>query len=489
MLAVEDLERERDRRRVLRSFAEFLPLWHFVNREDGGIHTFEDLWEGQREFARLMETERWILALKAGKLGFTELECAFDAWRALGNVNARVHIFSRDFAAAQELLDYVRFGLSHLPAWLAPTIMANERGGDTGYSLMFRMDTDDVRMIRAYAAGPNVSIEQSCIHAHVDELARMPFGETTWEAVNSTVAPGGTCHIVSRGAGDNNILATLWAAAQERMNEFVPLFCDYMKRPGRDRAWREAQGAKMTLRGLRFFAPETAEDALSGEDVVPFIPVELWRACKEDLPPFLPSKEPVVLGVDAASTGDCFAIVAITRHPSRHDDVALRAARKWSPPKHGAIDYTEPESFIRALCRGGCAAGHSQEDGFRQEGCAACQSGPYLPGFNVVKIAYDPYQLVDMMQRLQRDIGVWCEPISQGSPMAVAARQFLDLVTQKRIAHTGLLEMEEHIVNARAKLQANEDSKLRIVKKAPDKKIDLVVAAAMASYECLRLLI
>jgi phage terminase large subunit-like protein len=39
--------------------------------------------------------------------------------------------------------------------------------------------------------------------------------------------------------------------------------------------------------------------------------------------------------------------------------------------------------------------------------------------------------------------------------------------------------LRDHIANARAKLSKDEDSRLRIIKRAPNRKIDLAVAASM----------
>ncbi|MCC7104150.1 MAG: hypothetical protein IT307_03330, partial [Chloroflexi bacterium] len=184
------------------SFSHFLTHWTFTNRETGEVMRFASLWPGQVKFAELMERESWIYALKAGKLGFTELECAFDAWVALFRQrNARVHIFSRDANAARELLGYVRFGIRHLPGWLRPRFAAE---GNTQTTIRLAMGLDDVRSIVSYASGPTVSIDQSAAHCHVDELAHMPHPEETWSAVETTVAPAGSCHIVTRGHGDAN---------------------------------------------------------------------------------------------------------------------------------------------------------------------------------------------------------------------------------------------------------------------------------------------
>jgi len=503
---------ELGRRVALMSFRTFLPLWHFVDRETGQVRRFSELWPGQEAFLGVMLEHPWLLALKAGKLGFTELECAWDGFKALTAANARVHLFSRDFEAAKELLGYVRFGLQRLPEAIRPKILSDERGGDTERSLRFRMGPDDVRTISTYAAGPNVSIEQSCIHAHVDEIARMPFAEATWNAVASTIAPGGTCHVLSRGAGEDNYLKELWDAAEEGASQLHPFFQDWRQRPGRDPAWYETQAGNLTAAGLNFYAPDSPDDALAGEDTAPFIHIELWDACEDKtLPQFLPNevaleanrdagrarplligKIPVVISVDAASTGDCFAVVAVTRHPQRPDDVIIQAARRWTPPKGGGeIDYAEPECFIRSLILGGCRLGHSQEPQFAhvREGCPACQEKNLIPPYNVVEITYDQFQLTDMMQRINRDLSIWTISFDQGALRLQADRQLYDLIVQKRLSHPGLPEVREHLLNARAKLQKGEDSKLRIVKKSPSKKIDLAVAASMGTYECLQLLL
>lgn len=189
-----------------------------------------------------------------------------------------------------------------------------------------------------------------------------------------------------------------------------------------------------------------------------FVPIELWDACREDLPP-LDEHTPIVLGVDAATTGDCFGIVATSRHPVRPKDPAIRAARKWAPPEGGRIDYSECEAWIRE--------------------CVA--------RYNVVQIAYDQYQLEDMMQRLRREGIVWCQQFNQQGDRLVADRQLYDCVIQKRLAHTGHLDLREHIQNANAKLQKDEDSKMRIVKKAAGRPVDLAVAASMSVARCLYL--
>ena len=102
--------------------------------------------------------------------------------------------------------------------------MSDEPRGDTISSLKLSAGPDDMRTVVSYAAGPHVAIDQTATHSHVDELAHMPFPEKTWSAIQTTIAPLGSCHIVTRGAGDDNFVATLWDAADSRESRLFPFF-------------------------------------------------------------------------------------------------------------------------------------------------------------------------------------------------------------------------------------------------------------------------
>lgn len=264
------------------------------------------------------------------------------------------------------------------------------------------------------------------------------------------------------------------------------------------------------------------------------VPIALWDALSEDLPPFLPGdRTPCVIGVDAASTYDSFGVLVVTRHPERSQtDVAVRACRKWDPPKGGMIDYSEPEGFIRFLVQGGCAAGHPQYPPFRRtsddvtegaaaqgkEPCAACDAiaggdgSLIVPGYNVVEIAYDAFQLRDMMQRFGREsmmsdrenphhITVCTREFPQKAPRARADKRLYDLIVNRQLAHLplypqgdprdmGQRALREHVQNAARKTQKDEDSWVRIVKKSDGGgKIDLAVCCSMACDRILEVIL
>jgi len=462
--------------RVRASFFEFLHFWRFKNRETGAILAMNELWQGQQRFAELMMEEPRILALKAGKLGFTELECAYDAWIALfSQPNARVHLFSLNADSARDLLRYVDFGITHLPWFMQLPVLS--RTEDT---LRLRAGPDDVRTIVSYAASPHAAIDQSATHSHVDELARMLHGQQTWQSVQSTIAPGGTCHIVTRGAGDANFVANLWEQATDGTAYLKPFFAAYTERPGRDAVWREREAASMNQQGLLFFAPETPDDALAGDETAEFVSAASWDRCFDPGLPKLDHETSVVLGLDAAVVGDTFAIVAVSRHPNDHDRPAIRAIKIWDPRSSpgGRVDFLEVEEWIETICTGRCDNGHTGAS--PDAACPLCRLRQWKGKYNVVQIVYDPYQMEATAQRIRRKGYAWVSPCDQSSERLIADSDFHKFIITGLLAHTGHATLREHVMNVRAKLQKDEDSKLRMIKKAPNRKIDAAVAAAMA---------
>jgi hypothetical protein len=148
-----------------------------------------------------------------------------------------------------------------------------------------------------------------------------------------------------------------------------------------------------------------------------FVPVELWDACHDpDLPPLLPGdKTPLILALDAASTGDCFGAIAVTRHPHRHEDPAIRAVKLWTPPPGGRIQYegwTCPQCHAAMRLPDGddadpfhFARHHPNQLPGMELWCTGCdyrgpgQTTPFEfvrwvdANYNFYQVPYDPFQL------------------------------------------------------------------------------------------------
>lgn len=202
-----------------------------------------------------------------------------------------------------------------------------------------------------------------------------------------------------------------------------------------------------------------------------FVPIDWWdNAANDDIPLISPYDE-IVIALDAAVSGDCFAIVAVSRdrrYPSKFgsdgyeapDRLIKRYARAWTPPKDGKLQFWSdnpdditPTSELKRL----------------------------IKTYNVVQVTYDPYQLEHFISQLAHESDAWFDEFNQQGEREIADKMLYDAIREGRIAHNGQDDMlREHIKHSNGKLIGDE-RKLRIVKRSDDKKVDLCVALSMAA--------
>lgn len=175
-----------------------------------------------------------------------------------------------------------------------------------------------------------------------------------------------------------------------------------------------------------------------------FIPPQWWDACFGDV---TLGNRNVVIGLDAGVSNDCFALVVVGK--SKGKLVAART-KVWYPPKGGEINFEDVKQEIRNLYK----------------------------EFYVLEVAYDPHQLASMTQELRAE-GVNCRKFDQGNPRLIADKKLYDAIRDRTIVHDGDPQLAAHIKNADRKTD-NDDTKLRLVKRADALKIDASVALSMA---------
>lgn len=226
------------------------------------------------------------------------------------------------------------------------------------------------------------------------------------------------------------------------------------------------------------------------------LPPEWWDNCavrpdETQLAPLqtLNPNEPVVIAADASVSSDCTAVAVISRNPYDSTRVLVRGSKVWTPPAGSKINYSITlEPYMRQLL-----TGHTHP---LAQPCEDHEYAPYIgkcipvPKLNVMQVCYDQYQLHDMMTRFRNEGLAWVYSFSQGSDRMVADNQLYVFIRERRILHFNTQDdatIRDHLSHAAARIAKGDNTKLRIVKKSAESKIDLAVALSMGTHECMRL--
>jgi phage terminase large subunit-like protein len=195
------------------------------------------------------------------------------------------------------------------------------------------------------------------------------------------------------------------------------------------------------------------------------VPMDKWDSLEKRLPP-IGKDEPIVIGIDLSVSGDCTALVVVSKHLDGSiagiklgppGTIALRQVHKWDAPKGSKIDYgVTLKPVLYNLLR----------------------------NFHVVAVAYDEYQAHDLVTEARRQGLGWFTQVQQGKGSyahpgrPVMDKAFYDKVIAGTLVHDGDPDLRHHVQNAAGK--STEEKYLRFVKKSESAKIDLLIASTMA---------
>lgn len=191
----------------------------------------------------------------------------------------------------------------------------------------------------------------------------------------------------------------------------------------------------------------------------------LWDRCKDDLC-VLPSEGdftvPMVIAIDAAYAEDTAAIYVVSRHPDdewdeEHRRVIKRYSIAYKPMPGKKLDFSKTiEPKVKWL----------------------------VENYNIYSVVYDPYQLHKMCTDLRIQGDAPYKEFSQAGRRLRADKQIYDMIIHRTFFHDGDPTDRYHVANT-AKQETGQH--MRFVKNVAGKPIDLLVAASMATDECLSL--
>lgn len=175
-----------------------------------------------------------------------------------------------------------------------------------------------------------------------------------------------------------------------------------------------------------------------------WVPRQSWDGCAGD--PNLDPSAPTVIAVDAASKRDTTAVAVAQKHG---DTFHTRTWILAADPDIGYLDYGHVEDLIRDLAS----------------------------TFDVRRIAFDPYQMVPVMQRLDAE-GLPVELFPQShTRMVPASMNLYDVIREGRLVHPADPEVDRQVLAAGITEVAQG---WRLDKRKSGRSIDAAVALAMA---------
>jgi hypothetical protein len=413
------------------------------------------MWPAQVDLLRSLHAEPQHIVLKARQLGVSWVAVIYALWLCLYHESQSIVIVSKDEDAAYEVIRRASGVFDRLNA--VPVKLTTDSKGEIGFSNGSR--------IKAFASTENAASGVTGSLVILDEFGKMRFAQKTYTSVMPTINDGGKIIIIGTYTSDYGaLLKKLWGDSEAGRNSFSGHFIPWHARPGRDAAWyarTEANAVSSAFHRQEYPAtPEEAfTDTATDEHLLP--DASWWTNLREDLPA-LDARTPIVIALDAATSNDSFGLVAVSRHPLRRADVAVRYAREWKPPKGGLIHFGTRDQIETP------------------RGCLA----DLIARHNVVQVVADPYQLHAMLTELRDEGKVYAKAFDQGRDRLEADAQFRQLIVNRRIAHDGNAALSEHVRNANIAVDP-QSRKLRIVKREQVLKIDLAVCASMASYAAL----
>lgn len=200
----------------------------------GGTMPFR-LWPSQVAVVWALMTTRLIVILKARQLGISWICCAYILWRCLFQRGQMVLVFSKGQDEADEMIRRVKALYERLPDWLlssCPTLVKDNT------SLLAWSNRSRVKSL---PATKNAGRSFTASVVVIDEAAFQAWADALFTALKPTIDAGGQLIILSTANGIGNLFHRLWIKAVAGLNGFKTIFLAWWCRPGRDRAWYEAQ--------------------------------------------------------------------------------------------------------------------------------------------------------------------------------------------------------------------------------------------------------
>ena len=199
---------------------------------DHGLVPFE-MYDYQKDMVHKFNDNRFVICKMPRQTGKSTTIIAFLLHYVLFNENVNVAILANKGAVARELLSRLQLAYEHLPKWLQQGVVIWNKGN---------IELENGSKILASATSGSAVRGSSFNIIFLDEFAHVPsnIAEQFFTSVYPTISSGESTKvlIVSTPLG-MNMFYKMWADAQEKRNNYVPVEVHWSQVPGRDEKWKQ----------------------------------------------------------------------------------------------------------------------------------------------------------------------------------------------------------------------------------------------------------
>jgi len=234
----------------------FCKKYYYIQHPIRGRMLF-NLYPFQEKILKQFLKGEHLVINKSRQLGISTLVSAFSLWLMLFHKDKNILVIATAQDTAKNLITKVRFSYDQLPSWMRLKDTENNK-------LLLKLANGS--QIQAKAATDNAARSEAVSLLVIDEAAFIDNIEPIFVSAQQTLSTGGFCIALSSPNGTGNWFYTTFTKAQNKQNNFIPLYLPWTVHPERDQKWRDQQDVEL---GKKHAAQECDADFItSGNSVI-----------------------------------------------------------------------------------------------------------------------------------------------------------------------------------------------------------------------------
>lgn len=193
----------------------------------------------QREILDHWTVERYSIVLKARQIGWSTLVALYCLWLCFFWPDQSIVMLSKGEREAEKLLQKATYAYDRMPEWM------RRRGPRRLSKNLKKLSFDNASVIESMPSKEDPGRSSTATVVVVDEWAFLDNPEEAWASIEPIADVGGRVIGLSTANGWGNFFHTMWTRAEQKLNDFVPIFFPWHANTERDEDWYEAKKRNM----------------------------------------------------------------------------------------------------------------------------------------------------------------------------------------------------------------------------------------------------